>query len=366
MKIAILCNSSSWGGLEINLFKLGGWLQQRGHSVSIICNPDFRLYKEAEKTGLHTIPVRTGHRKIALSAMGRLSGISKKEKFDAIIIGLSSNISAAAILKLRGVSKTKMIYLQQMELGISKRDMLHSFLYRYLDAWITPLEVLKNQVFSRTRIRKDKVKVIPLCIDTGVFKNAPDKMAARKILGLPQDGFVIGMIGRLDPWKGHSTFLKALSLLIKKGYPVTGLIAGVKAEDKSSSYFLQLKQIIAEEGLEEKLFLKPFSADVASTFAALDVFAMCSHAETFGMVTVEALAAAVPVVGADSLGTKEILASGKYGLMAEPGNPESFAARFEELIKNQGLAKRLSEQGIGYARASFHFNRQCEMIERVI
>lgn len=366
MKIAILCNSSSWGGLEINLFKLGGWLQQRSHTVTIICNPDFRLYKEAEKAGLYTIPIRTGHRKIALAAMGKLSRVCKKEKFDAIIIGLSSNISAAAILKLRGVNKTKMIYLQQMELGISKRDMLHSFLYRHLDAWITPLEILKNQVYNRTRIRKDKVRVIPLCIDTGVFKNGPDKMAARKILSLPQDGFVIGMIGRLDPWKGHITFLKALSLLIKKGYPVTGLIAGVKEEDKSGSYFLQLKQIIAEEGLEEKVFLKPFSADVAFIFAALDFFAMCSHAETFGMVTVEALAAAVPVVGSDSLGTKEILASGKYGLMAEPGNPDSFAARFEELINNPGLAKQIAEWGIEYASTNFHFSRQCDMIEELI
>ena len=93
---------------------------------------------------------------------------------------------------------------------------------------------------------------------------------------------------------------------------------------------------------------------------------MSSFAETFGLVTEEALASGVPVVGADSLGTKEILASGKYGLMAEPGNPESFAARFEELINNPGLAKRLSEQGIGYARANFHFSRQCEMIEGLI
>jgi D-inositol-3-phosphate glycosyltransferase len=366
MKIAILCNSESWGGLEINLCKLAGWLRERNHDVTFIVNPSYKLYREVMKTGVKLLPLHARHGKIAVRAFAGLAGLLKKKSFEAVIIGRSDTIYAAAVWKIMGAKNVKAIYLQQMEIGISKKDILHTFLYKYLDAWIAPLKILQEQVLNRTRLKSEKTRIIPLCIRTEDFLNTEIKTDARKKLGVPAHEKMIGIIGRLDPLKGHETFLKALSLVIKKGYNVNGLIAGIKDEDKDSPYMQHLEKMILELGLSGRIFFKPFTSGTAPVFAALDIFAMCSLAETFGMVTIEALACGIPVVGSDSLGTKEILQSGKYGLMAEPGNPGSFAGQFEKLLQDPQLALSLSVTGKEYVRQNFDYTVQCVLIEKLV
>ncbi|WP_020526287.1 glycosyltransferase family 4 protein [Flexithrix dorotheae] len=367
MKIGFLCNSPSWGGLEINNYKLAQWLTERGHEVVMIAHSDYPIYKHSRDAGLPLIHFPARYKDLSLRACMRLSKTNKTEKFDTLILGVNQDIKLGVLTKKFGLGKTLLIYHQQIELGVNKRDFWHTSIYKSLDAWVTPLEVLANQVRERTNIDPDKIKIIPLCIDVNRFSENKMKMQeARENLDLPQEELIIGMVGRMDHQKGHAYFIEALGELRKKDIEVKGLICGVKEEDKGSEYLKSLESLAEKNGLKDQIYFRPFSKDVETAYKAMNIFVMASPAETFGMVTVEALACGVPVVGTNHLGTKEILKSGDYGLVFPPRDAKALSNCLEELIDDELLTSTLAAKGVDYVKSTYNFTRQCELFEQLI
>lgn len=367
MKIAFLCNSPSWGGLEMNTANLGGWLRERGHQVSLIAHADYQICQQATQRGLDVIPFKAKYDKISLPAVFSLARKLKALRPNALIITMSNQVHIGALLKNYGLGKTKLIFQQHMEVGIDKRDLLHTWMYRRLDAWVTPLQSLKQQVLQRTNMRTTKVHVIPVCLNMSPFAEVSiSKETARQALSLPEGLFLLGMMGRIDPHKGHLYFLEALAELREKDQAIGGVIVGLREEDKGTAYFQELEAKTTALGLGEHLFFRPFSEEIATAYAAMDVFVMASPAETFGMVTVEALAAGLPVIGVNRLGTKEILQNGRYGLTVKPKSGKAIAHAVTELLEDPILGSILSEKGKKYAFNTFPHHRQCEMFENLI
>ena len=87
----------------------------------------------------------------------------------------------------------------------------------------------------------------------------------------------------------------------------------------------------------------------------MDVFIMQSQGETFGMVTIEAMAAGLPVVGTNSSGTPEILGFGNHGLLYNPGDQETFKSNIKELLAKE---RRLDLGLKGQKFATEHFSRK--------
>ncbi|MBX2840240.1 MAG: glycosyltransferase family 4 protein [Flammeovirgaceae bacterium] len=367
MKIGFLCNSPSWGGLEINNYKLARWLTERGHEVVIIANANYPIYKHSREAHLPIIHFPAKYKDLSLRACMRLAKTNKAEQFDALILGVNQDIKLGVLTKKFGVGNTLLIYHQQIELGINKKDFWHTYIYKSLDAWVTPLEVLANQVKERTNIDPNKIKEIPLCIDVNRFsENTMTMEEAREKLEVPQNELIIGMVGRMDHQKGHAYFIEALGELQKKGIEIKGLICGVKEEDKNSKYLNSLEALAVEYDLKNHLYFRPFSKDVETAYKAMNIFVMASPAETFGMVTVEALACGVPVVGTNHLGTKEILKSGDYGLVFPPRDAKVLSNCLEELIEDELLTSTLASKGVDYVKSTYNFTRQCELFESLI
>jgi glycosyltransferase involved in cell wall biosynthesis len=93
---------------------------------------------------------------------------------------------------------------------------------------------------------------------------------------------------------------------------------------------------------------------------------MPSPAETFGMVTVEALAAGVPTVGFAALGTQELLQNGRYGLLAAPRNSQELANQVDVLWKDEAKREQLRQAGLHYAVTTYDKARFCEQWEALI
>ncbi|SCA87423.1 sugar transferase, glycosyl transferase family 4 [Bacillus glycinifermentans] len=89
--------------------------------------------------------------------------------------------------------------------------------------------------------------------------------------------------------------------------------------------------------------------ELTSIYASSDLFVFPSPTETFGNAALEALACGTPVVGADSGGLKDFIQHGKNGFLAEPKNPEAFAAYILKILSNDGLKKRMGEEARSYA-----------------
>lgn len=131
-------------------------------------------------------------------------------------------------------------------------------------------------------------------------------------------GPVVGMVARLQPWKGQELFLRAAALVARMRSDVRFAIVGGAILGWEGDYPQRLRALAAQLGIEDRVFLAGHQADVYPWFDALDLSVTASVGEPFGLVTVEALALRKPVVGVRSAGTAEIIEDGVSGLLVPP------------------------------------------------
>lgn len=150
------------------------------------------------------------------------------------------------------------------------------------------------------------------------------------------------MVSSLHPGKGHMDALMALPYVVKE-YPKVQLEI-VGAGD--CSYKKYLKRYIADHGLEKNIVFRGYVDDPVGLMTESDVFLMCSRNEAFGRVTLEAMAAGCPVIGANSGGTAEILGSGKYGVVYQVGNYEDLGRKVVKMLSEKNFRVELSQAGL--------------------
>ncbi|MEO1655369.1 MAG: glycosyltransferase family 4 protein, partial [Bacteroidota bacterium] len=131
-------------------------------------------------------------------------------------------------------------------------------------------------------------------------------------------------------------------------------------------YLPYLKELVQKNELADRVHFRPFSKETPLAFAALDVFVMASLSEPFGMVTIEALATARPVIGTNSGGTRELLNYGQAGLLFSPKNADELKEAVKILYQDASQREKLREQGEAWARENYSHIKQCEQVEELL
>src|SRR6185436_19493192 len=184
----------------------------------------------------------------------------KKEKTGLIFTPLNKDISFLSLYKRLFNRRVRLVYQQQMLVGINKKDWVHRSRYAMLDRWISPLVYLKEEVLEKTGNPASKIAVIPLGADMGrLLKNNISREEARKMLNLPQQKKIIGILGRIDPMKGQDTLIRAVAIM--KNDPVKNfdlLIMGSVTKDHGNEYLASLNKIAEESGIRDRIHFRPF------------------------------------------------------------------------------------------------------------
>lgn len=326
-KIAYLCGSSSWGGLEMNQLRNAVWMKERGHEVVLLCKKDTPFWENGLQAGL-PLEMIQGHKKYYDFKAGKaLAQILKSNGISHLIIRDTRDMSVAVIAKRKCGYPLHLSYFMEMQLGVKKTNPFHTIRFSYLDLWSCPLNWLAKQVETMTHFKNDRIKVIPSGLDLSQFEKPLKKEDAREKLELPNDKLIIGLIGRFDPHKGQVLLLEALSKIDDPNVCVCFL--GEPTKEAGPEYVNRMNEMISEHGLQNRVFIRPFRKDISTFFNAVDVFVMASKAETFGMVTIESMACGTPVIASNAGGSPEILDYGKFGLLFQPLDSESLARKIE-------------------------------------
>lgn len=361
-----MCNSSAWGGLEINLFRLATWLSD-DNEVTFIVAPGTSAHRESMLSDLSIITFATRRTYGDLMAIRQMAGILRREQFDALIVGHSKDIHVLALAKMISGNAIKLVYQQQMALGVDKSDLLHTIFYKKLHAWISPLQSHANVVKQRTNIAHGKVHVVHLGLDLEQLEvRTPDKAEARKKLELPGDEFIVGIVGRPDPGKGMEQFIRAIAELRAKGVNVHGLMLGLVNDGAPGAHAKRYFALIDELGLKDVVAVRPFRKDVETAYAAMDVFVMASLSETYGMVTLEAMAAGIPVVATTTMGPSGILKDGELGIMIPPGDHHALADAVLRYKEDSDLAGQMASKAKEAVFSDYGRHIECSRIIDII
>ena len=166
------------------------------------------------------------------------------------------------------------------------------------------------------------ITLIPGGTDIDRFRPAPDKWAVRQSLGLPQDRTLLLSVRRLAPRMGLDNLIRALPTVVAQ-CPDALLLIGGKGPERE-----HLEQLAAETGMANHVSLLGFIPDdrLAAHYQAADIFVLPTLAlEGFGLVTTEALACGLPVIGTPIGATPEILSGLDDRLISQGTAPEDLA-----------------------------------------
>ncbi|HEX8658667.1 MAG TPA: glycosyltransferase family 4 protein [Hymenobacter sp.] len=363
----MLCLSGSLGGLELNSLKFAGWMQERGWRVTFLAPPATPLARWAEEwfIPLETLAVRRG------LAMPLLAWTLKKQlerlRVDVLIVTQNKDLALAALVKRLMGGRLWVVYQQHMQLGRPKRSLVHTLRFRLIDAWLTPLPGLAQQVARFTHFDTRRLHVVPLGLPLEQFAQPTYTPAeARRELNLPEHGRLLGILGRFDDGKGQDFVIEVLHhLRTQLGHEASLVLMGEPTLNEGDTYYQQLRAQVARLGLEKHVHFRGFRASPIAFYQAIDVFVLASTNETYGMVTLEALAAGVPVVGAAMGGTVELVQDGSTGLLY----PLRDVAACAHAIRRTFDEPEATRQRVERARQEswrYSHHRQCALTEDVL
>jgi glycosyltransferase involved in cell wall biosynthesis len=193
----------------------------------------------------------------------------------------------------------------------------------------------------------------------------PPKSEARRKLGLPKEAFIAGVIGRLDPKKGQDILIQACDRVHQTGFPLHVFIVGDETQNEPTGYSAHVRDLAGRARIPNTIIFSPYLNAVEYAYAALDVFVLTSHSETYGMVTIEAMAAGLPVIATSSGGTPDIIHDNINGILVPPRQPRALSDALLRLIHDPQLALRLSDQARKDAIERYSHSRQCGLFEKL-
>ncbi|HYC96163.1 MAG TPA: glycosyltransferase family 1 protein [Sphingomicrobium sp.] len=210
--------------------------------------------------------------------------------------------------------------------------------YRRCDAIVVPAESTAA-IMRAQRMAKD-ISIWARGVDRSLFNPERRSLEWRRERGIGDDEMVVSFLGRLVLEKGIDVFSDSIDAARAKDVPLKVVVIG----DGPARGFFQ-------ERLPDALFTGQLTGEeLATALASTDVFLNPSITETFGNVTLEAMACGLPVIAAVASGATSLVKDEVTGKLSEPGDAECFADSLAEYQRDPALRAMHGAAGLEFAK----------------
>ncbi len=355
MKIVFLMQQLSYGGAERQVVELAKGLKESGVSVVVaVFYPKNELESELQAAGVPIFNLEKRGRWDVAGFLWRLIKFVRRENPRILHSYLTvPNILAGLIKSF--IPSTRIVWgIRSSNMKLSHYDWLSRLSYRLESLMSGRADaIIVNSEAGRTCLEiggypKEKITFIPNGIDTERFQ--PDRAegsATRAAWGLDPGARVVGLVGRLDPMKGHETFLRAAAQAARRRDDLFFVCVG----EGPGEFRESLVELSRELSLDGRVIWSGSRNDVSEVYNAFDVVCSASvFGEGFSNVTGEAMACGIPCVVTDVGDSARIV--GDTGVVVPPGDPEALTEGLCALIsaieeKGQESSAKARERIVG-------------------
>ena len=199
----------------------------------------------------------------------------------------------------------------------------------------------------------DRVAVVPPGVDLEVFSPGP-RAAARRLLGVPADSYLLLFVGRIQPLKAPDVLLRAAARLVRQRPELRDRLVVAVVGGPSGSGLAHpeaLHSLATELGLLDVVrFVPPVPQDrLPDWYRAADVTVVPSYSESFGLVAIESQACGTPVVAAAVGGLRTAVADGVSGVLLDGHDPQEYAEVLADLAADPARLATLSRGALLHA-----------------
>lgn len=319
------------GGAESYVATAAACLAERGYNVSL-ASWGGHLADKLSRQGIRhfLIPIRLH---VGLAAF-LLERVIKQQKIDLV----HANSAAAGLAAVRACTHLGVpcVYTAHGVLGHDPREQALG----QADRIICVSDFLRRLIIERNFPEKRLVTLYN-GVDTNLFyPNPAAGQAMRAKLGIKPEEFVIGIVSRIRNLhdKGHADVLAMLHRYAAQDNWKL-LVVG------KGRGFSALKSEVKRLGLTGKVCFAGFYEDVQPIMAAMDILALPSNFETFGLVLAEANAMGKPVVAYSVGGVPEAIADNETGFLVDKGDLSGLYEKIRRLAGDRKLTDRMGAAG---------------------
>ena len=354
MNILLVNGSSDLYGASRIFFQTAHKLKKNGHQLLVVLSEEGSLVDELNKVGIPTRIVRLGvlrkkyfsilglanRIKILITAFFIIKKICKEQNINLIYTNTVPVIVGGIASKLLGIKNVWHIHEILPENGFQLR-----FFGWLINRCSSKVIAVSKAVYDNwsSKISADKLVLVYNGID---FPNLSNQSAElRTSLNLPSQKILVGMIGRVNHYKGQGYFLKIVAEINKHSHNCHFVMVGDAFKGYEYLYD-QLSEQKRQLGIEDVITDLGYRADIDLVMHSLDIFVLPSiKPDPFPTVILEAMAAQKPVVATRQGGACESVLDGLTGYLVPLQDPAAVAAYILGLARNESLRNEMGIAG---------------------
>lgn len=342
-----------WRGGQNQVLLLLRGLRARGHGAELVAVRGAPLAVRAQAEGVHVHPVAPAL--CRLGAAWRLRQLLSSGRFDVLhsheAHGLTAGWLARAHRSLSVVTSRRVAYpLQVNPLALAR--------YRSAHCIVAISEFVRQSVLA-SGLPPERLDVVYSGVELPPWPSAEVKRRARERRQINPADTAVGCVGYLLPEKGQEELLRALPV-VRAEFPHCRLLLAGDGPSRQ-----RLERLAGELGVNEGVSFLGFVKDVASVYAALDIFVFPSPQEPLGTSLLAAMAYGVPAVAVAGGAAPEIIEHERNGLLVPRSEPAALAEAILRLLRDPPAAVLLGALGRKSIEARFTFEHTTEGTLRV-
>jgi glycosyltransferase involved in cell wall biosynthesis len=363
LRILHVITSLDVGGAQKHLLSLVKGLRGRGHTA------DVAFFKNPSMVGPFS---ETGATLFDLSARGtfsplllpKLAGILRQGRYQVVHTHLLKADTYGTLAGVVAGTPVRVASKHNDERALLKPAvaLVHGLISRLDHRVVALSDYVALYVATLGRVDSTRISRIYYGLPASSAEADDAGRRLRTELGIPYQAPLLATVGRLTEQKGLLYLLEAMAI-VHRQLPEARLLVVGDAQDGRDEYKQGLLRTRAKLGLEETVLFTGVRDDVPAVMRAIDLFVMASLWEGFGLVFLEAMAAAKPIVATRVSAIPEVVADGVTGLLVPPQDSGALAEAMLLLLNAPERGRQMGKAGLIRLQEHFTEERMVDEIE---